>query len=351
MSDILLNEAAERLEQYTFSACSLDKRFDESIYINEVVRHTECNAHYTYPDFSGLTDQLDLMTWHQDEPFGSTSIYAQWSVCKLAAEKGIKVLLDGQGADEQLAGYRGYFGARFVNLFIRMKWWQLAKEIRAMSRTQGKGLNWAIKYIADALLPSWLRYALRKMIGRETIAPEWLNMGRLKATPIDPVRESGKAFHSIKELSFRQLTSNNLQMLLHWEDRNSMAHSIEARVPFLDRRLVEFNLGLPDEYKLSDGVTKRVLRSGLSEILPMMISTRMSKLGFATPEEVWVRQLAPEYFRQAVKDAIETTGGILNPEALKIAEDVISGKRPFDFLVWRLISYAHWMKCFNVSLQ
>jgi asparagine synthase (glutamine-hydrolysing) len=262
----------------------------------------------------------------------------------------VKVMLDGQGADEQLAGYGGYHGALYASLFRRFRWIELWREISAARRVHGHGLLWAMKYLADALLPAALRYPLRAMVGKETASPAWLDLQRLGAVPSDPMRgEAGPAL-SISELSYRHLTRGNLQMLLHWEDRDSMAHSIEARVPFLDHRLVEFVLGLPDACKLHRGVTKRVLREGLRGVLPEAIRTRMSKLGFVTPEEHWVREVAPEDFRQAVRDAVAISQGVLRPEALRVVDDVIAGKRRFDFTVWRMISFAAWVKRFQVQL-
>mgnify|MGYP001164678834 CR=1 FL=1 len=336
--------------QHAFSSCSAIPRFDEREYVEAVVRHTGVEAHYVYPDLARLFDQLDRITWHQDEPFGSTSIFAQWSVFALAAESGVKVMLDGQGADEQLAGYQGYHGALYASLFRRLRWLELWREIHAARLAHGHGSLWAIKYLADALLPAALRYPLRAMVGKETASPPWLDLRRLGATPRDPLRGEAGAALSIVELSHRQLTRSNLQMLLHWEDRDSMAHSIEARVPFLDHRLVEFVLGLPDDCKIHRGVTKRVLREGLRGVLPEAIRTRMSKLGFVTPEEHWVREEAPGQFRRAVDEAVAVSRGALRPEALQLVDDVIAGRRPFDFTIWRMISFAAWLKRFQVAL-
>lgn len=347
----LLRDLGVGSEQHTFSACSTIVRFDEREYIDEVVNQTGVTAHYITPDLDGLFDQLDRITWFQDEPFGSTSIYAQWSVFALAAKSGVKVMLDGQGADEQLAGYNGYHGALNAGLFRNFQWLDLAKEIRAVNKIHGRSAFWGLRYIADALLPAALRYRARALIGRETAAPAWLDLKRLQALPGDPVRGGEGAAWSITELSLRQLTRSNLQMLLHWEDRDSMAHSIEARVPFLDHRLVEYTVGLPDACKLHRGVTKRVLREGLRDVLPAKIRTRMSKLGFATPEEVWVREEAPERFRQAVWAAVETSQGVLRPEAVRVADDIIGGHRDFDFAVWRMISFASWMRVFDVAVE
>jgi asparagine synthase (glutamine-hydrolysing) len=139
-------------------------------------------------------------------------------------------------------------------------------------------------------------------------------------------------------------------MLLHWEDRDSMAHSVEARVPFLDHRLVEFVLGLPEDYKIAGGQTKRVLREGMRAILPEKIRARTDKLGFVTPEEVWLRQEGTPLFGKALRDSVEASGGILKPEVLKVLDAMVEGSRPFSFLVWRMISFGAWMRLFSVRV-
>lgn len=128
-----------------------------------------------------------------------------------------------------------------------------------------------------------------------------------------------------------------------------MAHSIESRVPFLDYRLVEFVLGLPDAYKLSCGITKRVQRAAMSGILPDAIRDRMDKLGFVTPEEVWVRQQSPDLFREKLDQAIAGSRGILRPEARATLESMISGTQGFNFGVWRMISFGEWLERFSVE--
>ncbi len=346
----LLREQGVRERQHAFSSCSSVARFDEREFIDVVVEHTGVEAHHVYPDPRRLFAELDRITWHQDEPFGSTSIFAQWSVFALAAQHGVKVMLDGQGADEQLAGYRAFHGALYTGLFRRLHWLELLRELRAAGRTQGISPWWALKYVADALLPDVLRQPFRAMFGQVSAAPDWLNLKRLGAVPCDPFRRQGPAM-SVGELSLRQLTTTNLQMLLHWEDRDSMAHSIEARVPFLDHKLVEFVLGLPDSFKLHRGVTKRVLREGMRGVLPETIRTRMSKLGFATPEEHWVLHDSPEKFREALGLAVERSDGILAQSAFSLLNDMIVGKRAFSFLPWRMISFGGWMGRFDVKAE
>jgi asparagine synthase (glutamine-hydrolysing) len=129
-----------------------------------------------------------------------------------------------------------------------------------------------------------------------------------------------------------------------------MAHGIEARVPFLDYRLVEMTLGLPEEEKLALGVTKRVLREAMHGILPDEVRDRVDKIGFATAEEQWLKSGAPDAFRAAMRDAEEASHGILRPRASAMLEDVIAGRRPFTFLPWRMISFGAWLRRFQVEL-
>ena len=256
----------------------------------------------------------------------------------------------GRAPTSSLPGTRFFFGANFARLLGQMNFMELIREMRAASQLHGYGATWAARYLVNALLPQGLRDAIRALAGRETAVPGWLDVARLGAIPRDPFRMSSAGPLSIHSLSLQQLTGSNLQMLLHWEDRDSMAHSVEARVPFLDHKLVEFVLGLPDDFKIYRGVTKRVLREGLRDVLPEVIKNRMSKLGFATPEEHWVKQEQPERFRQAVADAVETCSGILRADALRFTDDVIAGRRPFDFSVWRMISFARWIDRFGLRL-
>ena len=116
---------------------------------------------------------------------------------------------------------------------------------------------------------------------------------------------SDPQFASVSALSYAQLTHSNLQMMLRCADRSSMAHSVESRVPFLDHRVVELSLGLPDEFKIGGGVTKRVLRAAMSGVLPDRIRDRVDKIGFETPESLWMAGDQRQWFRAQLQQAVE----------------------------------------------
>ena len=337
--------------QKTFSARAHYHQFDEGEYIESVVEKTGVDDHHIYPELDVFFGSVDRLIWHQDEPFSTTSIYAQWHVFKLAASNNIKVMLDGQGADEQLAGYKIYFPTLYAGLLKSFQWKTLWKELQSAKSIHGFSMLNMLKQIIDMLLPNSLRQPLRKMVGKSTQNPSWLNVKRLGAKTTDPFYTLGSVGGSVENLSCSQLMHTHLPMLLHWEDRSSMSYSVESRVPFLDYRLVEFLTGLPNEHKISKGKTKKILREAMDGVLPEKVRNRMDKVGFVTPEEIWVTESAPAEFVNLLKQSIKTSQGILNPNALDKLDNIITGKEPYDHGIWRMICFGRWMDRFNVSIS
>lgn len=335
--------------QQTFSACSEIKRFDEREFIHHVVDATGVKAHYCFPTLADLLACKDLLTWHQDEPFGGTSIYAQWCVFRQAHGAGIKVMLDGQGADELLFGYHSFFRAYFCGLVGRGEWGVAWREMLAKKGSISGASTTFARAATDAAMPFGLQRFFRR-VNRRRSCPEWLARDQLEASFPGPLAAGFRQYRSGWELSIELLTASNLPALLHWEDRNSMAHSIESRVPFLDYRLAEFVLGLPEQFKIRNGVTKSVLREAMKGNVPDPIVQRRDKMAFVTPEEIWARQTGPAEFRQALAAAVDSCQGILTPKAVPALERAISGQEPYDSAFWRMINLGIWVRKFGVSL-
>jgi asparagine synthase (glutamine-hydrolysing) len=338
----------DAFSQLAFSATSDDPRVDESAWVRLVAEQTGVEVHSRTPDMDELPDLLDRLTWHQDEPFGSTSILAQWAVFELARKQGVTVMLDGQGADEQLAGYYPFFAWRFQELLRRGHWSQLARDVLATRRVHGGFPPGLVPFSAYLMLPP----AVGRLGGRLAKAPTqnpdaWLDRSALGICGYpDPHAASRQP--SVRALSVEQLTRTNLPMLLRYEDRDSMAHSVEARVPFLDHRLVEFVTGLPSAHLIGEGTTKRVLREAMRGVIPEPIRTRRDKIGFQTAEERWMRQDDPARVRALVARAVDAAGGILTPGTLTRAADMLEGRRPLDPWVWRVVSAGAWLERFSV---
>jgi asparagine synthase (glutamine-hydrolysing) len=339
----------------TISACYSEKAVDERPFMDLVVEQAAVKPHFVFPKAEDLFQLASDITWHQDEPFGSTSIFAQWCVFEAARKAGVKVMLDGQGADEQLAGYHPGYAYHLAGLLTQGRLTAFTQTLRERSAQHGapmlgEGLRALLQLLPDGLSAYVLRQR-QALLGRDWLAAEFartnggggalrLATGRLGLPPVA----------DLATLCLAMTFTSNLPMLLHWEDRSSMAHSIEARVPFLDHPLVEFSLALGNAHKMQGARTKSVLRDAMSGVLPDAIRDRRDKLGFATPEEIWFR--GP--LRGEVEDGIAASLRRF-PELFdvartrELASDMLDGRRSFDFKLWRIISLGLWGERFNVA--
>lgn len=353
----LLDQEGKGARVHSVSACYGEKSVDERPFMEAVVDHARCVPAYVYPRPSDAMALAERITWHQDEPYGSTSIFAQWSVFEEAKRLGIKVMLDGQGADEQLAGYHGNFSYYYASLVRELRFVALLRTLLERRRFHGVSLQQQMRLIVVPLLPPGMGRFLRArrmqlMSGRNWLDSEafgHLDRSRgpfdiaLDASGLGPVRDIG-------DLCVAMTQASNLAMLLHWEDRNSMAHGIEARVPFLDHRLVEFTIGLGARHKIVGGDTKRVLRRGMAGILPDAVNNRRDKLGFSTPETEWFRGPLRRTVEAGVDETLRRYPGLLNAEETRShVRDMLDGVRPVDFSLWRIVNIGVWGKACNVA--
>jgi asparagine synthase (glutamine-hydrolysing) len=306
--------------QKTFSVIFSDKRFDESRYINEIVTATGVDAHRTEPSPERLWDDINRLVYMQDEPFGSLSIYAQYCVMRLAKEQ-VKVVLDGQGADELLAGYLAYQGSYLRGLISSFRWGTACREITGSLRHHNR----------------FFRSAFRQLMVRRGRR----GLLTVDVTPLD--RYGGR----LETILARELTSTNLPALLHYEDRNAMAFSLESRVPFLDYRFVEYIASLPLDQKIRGGVTKIALRHAIRGIVPETIRCRMDKMGFVTPEEVWMRDALRPFVLEVLSSTTFSARKYWDAEA--VIRDYLAfldGKSGYSPEVWRIVCTELWLRTF-----
>lgn len=338
-------------EQHTISSCFEDKRYDEQEYIDEVVKHTFAVAHKVFPQESSLFEELDNIIWHMDEPFGSTSIYAQWNVFKSAKQNQLKVMLDGQGADEQLAGYTGFYTVMFADCLKKRNFkklyreWKIYKTDRAVTEKHISANSIMSSAVRAVFLPD-MKYV---GISIRFLHPKNKPPFSYKQFANVIRRAPSSAIYDAREYIAESL-ERGLASLLHYEDRDSMAHSIESRVPFLDYRLVEAIYAMPFDYKLRNGVTKAVLRDGLKGVLPDKIRTRYSKLGFATPEDQWINHNYDK-FRKELEESANILSALIDSDKVMKWFDRNQGRiRRQDFTAWRIICAGHWARIFQVKI-
>jgi asparagine synthase (glutamine-hydrolysing) len=277
--------------QKTFSACFDDRRFDEREFIDLVLAATGADSHLVFPDADGWWRDLDKLLWHMDEPFHSTSQYSQHCVMRRVASAGVKVTLDGQGADELLAGYPGYYAVWLSTLLGRGQLSRALCELRATVGFGGRGQSFAslASRVGYAMLP--IASQLRQLGGiggaRAVIRPELEK--RFAWRRADAYDRQTALLRDLPRRLYHDVTVASLPPLLRYEDRNSMAFGVEARTPFLDYRLVEHAFAMPMSLKLDGGWTKRGLRDAMTGVLPKPIQWRKDKKGFVTPEAMWMR--------------------------------------------------------------
>ncbi len=330
----------------TFSACFEDPRFDERPYLHQAVTHSEADSVEVYPDGRTLFGEMPTILRFQEEPFGGTSYLAQWAVMQTASRHGVKVLLDGQGGDELLCGYPGYWGSYWGDLFRGGAWGTLLKEMRAYRASQAAVHPTVWANLARAVLPGQaVAWARMRMKGHSL----WINpeFSSAYADRQAQVVYEQRFPSSLANHMAAYLQRSSLPALLHHEDRNSMAFSIESRLPFLDMRVVEFLVRLPPRLKLQNGLSKVILRQAMRNVLPEPIRMRTDKMGFVTPQDQWLR----ESWRPDIEGILNERSFHERPywdsrKAQQVYREYCHGTRQMGKTVWRWISLELWHQQF-----
>ena len=330
--------ASQPLHAFT---CAYDEgpAFDERPYVAATVEASGAISHVIVPDGADLWPVLDRLTFQQDEPTAGPGVYSQWKVMGLAHEAGLRVLLDGQGGDETLAGYERYLPLRLRDLLAGGDLPGFARRFGDVARRLGP--THALALTLEAWIPRGLFAPLRRTFGQgkdRVLGPS------LRALPGRRALEAPRGFRSAvaRQQAF-DLQQRLLPSLLRYEDRNSMAFAIETRLPFLDYRMVELAFSLPDEAKLDGNATKAILRRALASRIPKPVLNRRDKMGFETPTDVWLRSR----FRNELRHRLLTPGPLhdwIEPEPMRAALDQYLAGRPIGLQVWRWLSLESWAR-------
>ena len=310
---------------YTFSALYPGQSIDESEYIREVEHAVGSIPHYVYPKLDEFWNEITEWIWYQEEPTIASAPYAYYSVYRLASEH-VKVMVSGNGGDELLAGYIPYFRAYLSSALAQRHYLAAAREIV-------KGRDLYKKYAGDLIRS--------KLPGRTT--------NPVNARELLRAGSAGTTAHFAAHTNLNErLASDVLQYstpdLLRYEDKNSMAFSIEARVPFLDHELVEFIFSLPIDQKIKGGWNRAVYRNAMKGRMPEKNRLRRSKIGFTNPDITWMKEKAPE-IRAIFSSSELASRDLYNPAQLVTAWDEYLAGRPGDGLVfWRVLVTELWMR-------
>ncbi len=299
--------------------CYMAKEFDESKYIADTLAQTRAQLRQLETSPAELWNDLRKLLWFQDEPVHTMTAVVGYQLMRLAASHGIRVVLNGQGADETIGGYSSYFQDYWVSLLQQGRVstaWQAVK-----SYTEAHGGNARSRMIAAASrCLSWEMYK----IGRYRAWAQSRRQARIRQNPwfsgdltrhflSEDISPSSAALSTALKQS---VVSAPLPLYLRIEDRNSMAHSVEARLPFLDYRLVSFVCGLPDDWKVRGPWNKYVLREGMRGRIPESVRSRVDKMGFPTASKKWFAHDLYEPLRDVLASRTLRERGIYNTNAL-----------------------------------
>jgi asparagine synthase (glutamine-hydrolysing) len=329
---------------HTFSYIASDDRINEEKWIDIINTYVGAIPHKVHVGADDFMQDFDKLIQVQGEPFNSTSIYAQYRIFQEARKQQIPVILEGQGADELLAGYNGYPGQRMRSQLEKMEWIKMVafadnwKSFRKTTKSPWRSL-------IGQLLPAKLHSKV--MLQQSNILNEWIDMKYLEEKGVQfRMPAEHPVLHSygnrVKQILAQSLTGHELPSLLRFGDRNAMAFSIENRVPFLTTKLADFLLSLPEEYLISQsGESKHIFRQAMRGIVPDSVLDRRDKIGFVTPMTDWLKKFIPA--------SID-----INNQQTEIKKIFIKNNYTDELLVllnrnandkeviWRMINYLKW---------
>ena len=339
--NLINNKNGQPGKLQTFSAVFPGFENDESKYIQVLTVNSGIENFQINPTAIGLINDFEKLCYHQEEPFQSAGVFAQYKVFELAKQQQVKVLLDGQGADEVLAGYPRYIHWYLQEVLSRHKLGATQKERNAF-RKNNQPFHWDIKNYFAAFLPSHAAIQLEKKEYHKTIHHPDIRTAFLESV-------KGRDWEGIHKPIVTKLNDilhfNTMEMgleeLLRFADRNSMAHGREVRLPFLSHELVEFIFSLPAHLKMHDGWTKLLLRKAMDKKLPDEIVWRKDKVGFEPPQKYWMQDPAlQEYIHESKRKLVST--GILSKKVLdkKIEPKAAHDDKNYD---WRYLCAAQFI--------
>lgn len=340
------------LDLHTFSFIADDPVVGEEKHIDVVGQAARASMHKTMAEPDDLLADLDDLVHTQGQPFGGTSIYAQYRVFRLVKETGIKVMLDGQGADELMAGYHGLLGSGMCSLLRNGHLLAAHRFHRHLSALPGVNPRRVLFGALGRLLPVGVQPPMRRLVGEELV-PEWLDsewFSRQGVVAAPKPQPRGR--HLLREELWLAVSETSLPALLRYEDCNSMRYSIESRVPFLTAALVEFVLSLPGSYLLTpDACTKAVFRRAMRGITPDSILDRKDKIGFATPEQRWMVTLRPWIEQVLASETAASVGALRLDAARRELDAVFAGHKRFDLRIWRWLNLIRWAEQYQVRME
>ncbi|MBD5448773.1 MAG: asparagine synthase (glutamine-hydrolyzing) [Lachnospiraceae bacterium] len=336
---------------HTFSSIYKEKNCNEKEFIDCMNQYANTIPHYIYPDHSGnIIQDIEDMLYYHDGPCHSASPYSGYCVYRGVGNH-VKVLLDGQGADELFGGYLFFYEAKLKELLRQDNW-----------RTKIKAVNLilSIRKVYPEIAMTLTDKSLREILGtrgyqilkkkrrvnvqEQQSAEIKYRKGFAKIDLKIGLKDNDSILNELdKELNL-QFQYMMLPRILHDVDRNSMARSLEVRLPFLDYRLVEFSYTLSDEDKIRGSFTKYIMRTSCRKYLPEKVCNRRNKMGFPAPFDKWIRD---ERFKSEIKrylDAFKDRNIVLVRSLEQCYQEHLEGKENWEDQFFRIMMLEMWLQ-------
>jgi asparagine synthase (glutamine-hydrolysing) len=332
---------APKLPTYSLGYRDAAPHFCEMRYVDAMARRDGLENHETTLDDAWIAANTDRILWTLEEPPLAMPAFAQFRVFELCAQHGATVVLDGQGSDEITGGYQYHQRAFLKDRLLQGRPLAMLSELRTIARRDGRS--------AAAI---FAEYFMRPYLRRAQHSP-WVADGGMRTDAADFAlarADYGRDRLLVNRLLFFDVRWGNVKIVLGYGDRNAMAHSVEARVPYFDRAFVELLFSLPDTYKICCGDRKRLLRDIARRYVPREITERGDRMGFGTPDEQMIRGPLRATIAEAVNDpAFRAAGWVNAPEASRFLLDFHKGSHQDFRAVWRLFGLSRWARRFSVS--
>lgn len=317
----------------------MPKEFDEERYIADSIELTGATLHRTNSTPSELWETLGTVLDAHDEPLHSPTALAGYQVYRLAATAGVRVVLGGQGADEVLGGYPSYFSEAWLDLLRSGRMLHGIGEIGRFAALHGESRTALLR----ALSIRFLATALPRPRARRRKPGEYALLLTSEGRELSEQFRTGASVLGLRNVLTLSLERHPLPLFLRIEDRNSMAHSVEARLPFLDYRLVSFAFRLENSWKIRGPWNKYVLRNAMAGIVPESVRTRVDKMGFPTGFSTWIRgPLRGEIESVLQDDRLKRAGVIDVVQLRRLFAEHLSGAQDHGLAIFHALQFAEW---------
>ena len=314
---------------------SSEKATDESYYAKLVADYSNINLVITEPSPTEVKNNISEVIYTQEEPFAYMDVFMQYFVMKKAKEEGCTVMLDGQGGDETLLGYGKYYPSVYYSILKSDGIFTAIKNIIYSRKNNAKmKLNWILKFTIGSFFSS-----LRKKYLKHNT--NFLKPYKNTFSILDKIANS---YFNINDLQTLEIYHTNLPLLLRYEDKNSMRHSIETRLPFLDYSALEVALSIDTKNKIKNGWSKYILRKSIGDKIPEEAIWRKNKLGFNPPESTWF-----DFISEDIKDKI--SGSKILNQICNMDKLLNRLNKMHYHLQWRLYNIAIWEEVYNVEID